>query len=144
MDIRLNLLKKSKKIWSVYFVSLICRPKFLKMNHFFLGIMLIGLISGSNKDVYQTGTASFYANKFEGRKTASGEIFRQDSLTAAHKSLPFGTMLKVTNISNDSVVIVKVNDRIGNSSRVIDLSLKAAQKLNFVNKGLTKVTLEKI
>jgi rare lipoprotein A len=106
--------------------------------------MLIGLISGSNKDVYQTGTASFYANKFEGRKTASGEIFRQDSLTAAHKSLPFGTMLKVTNISNDSVVIVKVNDRIGNSSRVIDLSLKAAQQLNFVNKGLTKVTLEKI
>jgi rare lipoprotein A len=144
MNNRLNLLKKSKKIWSVYFVSLICRPKFLKMNHFFLGIMLIGLISGSNKDVYQTGTASFYANKFEGRKTASGEIFRQDSLTAAHKSLPFGTMLKVTNISNDSVVIVKVNDRIGNSSRVIDLSLKAAQKLNFVNKGLTKVTLEKI
>lgn len=144
MDIRLNLLKKSKKIWSVYFVSLICRPKILKMNHFFIGIMLIGLISGSNKDVYQTGTASFYANKFEGRKTASGEIFRQDSLTAAHKSLPFGTMLKVTNISNDSVVIVKVNDRIGNSSRVIDLSLKAAQQLNFVNKGLTKVTLEKI
>ena len=144
MNIRLNLLKKSKKIWSVYFVSLICRPKFLKMNHFFLGIMLIGLISGSNTEVYQTGTASFYANKFEGRKTASGEIFRQDSLTAAHKSLPFGTMLKVTNISNDSVVIVKVNDRIGNSSRVIDLSLKAAQQLNFVNKGLTKVTLEKI
>ena len=144
MHIRLNLLKKSKKIWSVYFVSLICRPKILKMNHFFIGIMLIGLISGSNKDVYQTGTASFYANKFEGRKTASGEIFRQDSLTAAHKSLPFGTMLKVTNISNDSVVIVKVNDRIGNSSRVIDLSLKAAQQLNFVNKGLTKVTLEKI
>ena len=144
MHIRLNLLKKSKKIWSVYFVSLICRPKILKMNHFFIGIMLIGLIRGSNKDVYQTGTASFYANKFEGRKTASGEIFRQDSLTAAHKSLPFGTMLKVTNISNDSVVIVKVNDRIGNSSRVIDLSLKAAQQLNFVNKGLTKVTLEKI
>ena len=101
-------------------------------------------MSGTNKDVYQTGTASYYANKFEGRKTASGEIFRQDSLTAAHKSLPFGTMLKVTNLSNDSVVIVKVNDRIGTSSRVIDLSLKAAQQLNFVKKGLTKVTLEKI
>jgi rare lipoprotein A len=106
--------------------------------------MLVGLIGGSNKDVYQTGTASYYANKFEGRKTASGEVFRQDSLTAAHKSLPFGTLLKVTNLSNDSVVIVKVNDRIGTSSRVIDLSLKAAQQLNFVQKGLTKVTLEKI
>jgi rare lipoprotein A len=114
------------------------------MNHFFTGIMLIGLLSGSNNAIYQTGTASFYSNKFEGRKTASGEIFRQDSLTAAHKSLPFGTKLKVTNLSNDSVVFVRVNDRIGNSSRVIDLSLKAAQKLNFVNKGLTKVTLEKI
>jgi rare lipoprotein A len=114
------------------------------MNHFLLGLMLVGLMSGTNKDVYQTGTASYYANKFEGRKTASGEIFRQDSLTAAHKSLPFGTMLKVTNLSNDSVVIVKVNDRIGTSSRVIDLSLKAAQQLNFVKKGLTKVTLEKI
>jgi rare lipoprotein A len=114
------------------------------MNHFFIGIMLIGLMGGSNKDIYQTGTASYYANKFEGRKTASGETFRQDSLTAAHKSLPFGTILKVTNLSNDSVVIVKVNDRIGNSSRVIDLSLKAAQQLNFVQKGLTKVTLEKI
>ncbi len=114
------------------------------MNHFLLGLMFVGLMSATNKDVYQTGTASYYANKFEGRKTASGEIFRQDSLTAAHKSLPFGTMLRVTNLSNDSVVVVKVNDRIGNSSRVIDLSLKAAQHLNFVNEGLTKVTLEKI
>jgi rare lipoprotein A len=114
------------------------------MNRFLLGLMLVGLMSATNKDVYQTGTASYYANKFEGRKTASGEIFRQDSLTAAHKTLPFGTMLKVTNLSNDSVVIVKVNDRIGTYSRVIDLSLKAAQQLNFVKKGLTKVSLEKI
>ena len=113
------------------------------MNHFLTSILLVGVMSGST-NVYQTGTASFYANKFEGRKTASGETFRQDSLTAAHKSLPFGTKLKVTNLSNDSVVIVRVNDRLGNSSRVIDLSLKAAQQLNFVQKGLTKVTLEKI
>jgi rare lipoprotein A (peptidoglycan hydrolase) len=92
-----------------------------------------------------SGTASFYANKFNGRKTSSGEIFRQDSLTAAHKNIPFGTYVKVTNLSNDSVVIVKVNDRLPQSSkRSIDLSLAAAKQLNFVQKGLTKVTIEKV
>lgn len=96
-------------------------------------------------DFFQQGNASYYANKFEGRKTSSGEIFRQDSLTAAHKTLPFGTLLKVTNLRNDSTVIVKVNDRLGkSSSHLIDLSLKAAQKLNFVSNGITKVKLEKI
>jgi len=90
-----------------------------------------------------TGVASYYANKFNGRRTSSGEVFRQDSLTAAHKNLPFGTMLKVTNLSNDSVVYVKVNDRLPQSSkRMIDLSLAAAKQLNFVRKGLTQVKIE--
>ena len=90
-----------------------------------------------------TGVASYYANKFDGRRTSSGEVFRQDSLTAAHKNLPFGTMLKVTNLSNDSVVYVKVNDRLPQSSkRMIDLSLTAAKQLNFVRKGLTQVKIE--
>jgi rare lipoprotein A len=114
------------------------------MNHILVGIILLCFVGSSDNVIYQKGTASYYANKFEGRKTASGEIFRQDSLTAAHKTLPFGTMLKVTNLANDSVVIVKVNDRIGTSSRVIDLSLRAAKQLNFVKQGLTKVTLEKL
>ena len=93
----------------------------------------------------QTGTASYYHNKFEGRKTSSGEVFRQDSLTAAHKNLPFGTLILVKNLKNDSMVIVKINDRLSqSSSHIIDLSLKAAQKLNFVRNGITKVTLEKI
>ncbi len=90
-----------------------------------------------------TGTASYYAHKFEGRKTSSGEIFRQDSLTAAHKSLPFGTLVKVTNLSNDSTVVVKINDRLPPSSkRTIDLTYAAARKLNFIKKGLTKVKIE--
>lgn len=93
----------------------------------------------------QTGTASYYHNKFEGRKTSSGEVFRQDSLTAAHKNLPFGTLILVKNVKNDSTVVVKVNDRLSqSSSHIIDLSLKAAQKLNFVRNGITTVTLEKI
>ena len=91
------------------------------------------------------GTASFYANKFNGRKTASGEIFYNDSLTAAHKSLPFGTFVKVTNLKNDSVVIVKVNDRLPkNSKRSIDLAQEAARKLNFIRQGLTPVRIEVI
>lgn len=93
----------------------------------------------------QEGTASYYANKFEGRKTSSGEIFNQKKLTAAHKNLPFGTLLRVTNLSNDSVVIVKVNDRLPQSStRMIDLSYAAAEQLNFIRKGLTKVKLERV
>lgn len=93
----------------------------------------------------EKGKASYYSSKFEGRRTASGEIFRQDSLTVAHKTLPFGTQLKITNISNDSTVIVRVNDRLSKSSaHVIDLSLKAAKQLNFIRQGITTVKLEKI
>lgn len=91
----------------------------------------------------ETGRASFYANRFVGRKTSSGEIFSQDNFTAAHKTMKLGTFVKVTNLENDSVVVVKVNDRLGRSSRhLIDLTKKAAEQLNFVNDGHTKVKLE--
>lgn len=91
----------------------------------------------------EKGIASYYGKSFEGRRTASGEILRNDSLTAAHKTLKFGTLVKVTNLKNDSVVIVKINDRLPKgSSRVIDLTIGAAKKLNFIKAGLTPVTLE--
>ncbi len=107
--------------------------------------LLLSLFSFFGWSQKETGTASFYHNKFEGRKTSSGEVFRQNSYTCAHKTLPFGTMLKVTNLSNDSTVVVKVNDRLPmRSKRVIDLSMVAAKQLNFVSKGLTKVELEKV
>lgn len=93
----------------------------------------------------ETGTASFYHNKFQERKTSSGEIFKQELFTCAHKSMPFGTMLKVTNLSNDSTVVVKVNDRLPKrSKRTIDLTTAAAKQLNFISKGLTKVRVEVI
>lgn len=93
----------------------------------------------------ETGTASFYHDKFVGRKTANGEIFTQDKLTAAHKTLPLGTWVRVTNLSNDSVVVVRVNDRMPKSNgRSIDLTEKAAGQLNFIPKGLTKVRIEVI
>jgi len=92
-----------------------------------------------------SGTASYYAMKFEGRKCSSGEVFRQDSLTAAHKTLPFGTMVRVKNIKNDSVVLVRINDRLPkNSKRIIDLTRRAAKQLNFIQQGITKVEIEVI
>lgn len=91
----------------------------------------------------ETGIASFYAKRFEGRKCSNGSVFRHDSLTAAHKSLPFGTIVKLTNLKNDSIVIVKITDRLPKKSkRTIDLTMRAAKQLNFVRNGLTKVSLE--
>lgn len=93
----------------------------------------------------EIGIASFYAKKFEGRKCANGEIFKHDKLTAAHKTLKLGTYVKVTNLKNDSSVIVKVNDRLPKKSkRSIDLTMRAAKQLNFVQRGLTKVKIEKL
>ena len=96
-------------------------------------------LSIENKTI---GTASFYAKKFNGRKTSSGEKFSSDSLTAAHKKLKFGTYVLVRNLKNDSTVIVKINDRLPQKSkRSIDLTLRAAKQLNFVKSGLTKVEI---
>ncbi len=92
---------------------------------------------------FEICVASYYAEKFEGRKCSNGERFRNDSLTAAHKSLPFGTKLKVTNIKNDSSVVVRINDRLPKKSkRCIDLTQRAAKQLNFMRNGLTKVKFE--
>jgi rare lipoprotein A len=91
----------------------------------------------------QTGKASFYADKFEGQTTASGEKYRHNKLTAAHKTLPFGTKVKVTNVANNQSVEVVINDRGPYvDGRIIDLSKSAAEKLGFLNKGLADVTLE--
>ncbi len=108
----------------------------------FLFFVLCGFVFESQ---LQKGKASYYASRFEGRRTSSGEIFRQDSLTAAHKTLPFGTFVRVRNLKNDSVVVVKINDRLSKKSgHIIDLTLKAARQLNFVHHGIATVTLEKL
>lgn len=88
------------------------------------------------------GMASFYAEKFNGRKTSSGEKFSNDSLTAAHKKFKFGTYVLVRNLKNDSTIIVKINDRLPQSSkRSIDLTTRAAKQLNFIRAGLAKVEI---
>jgi rare lipoprotein A len=86
------------------------------------------------------GQASFYSNKFDGRRTANGETFSQKKFTAACNSLPLGTWIEVTNLRNNKTVIVKTNDRLHpKMKRVVDLSYAAAKKLDFVSSGLTRV-----
>lgn len=97
----------------------------------------------NSKAKIQYGVASFYSNKFNGRKTANGEIFSQQKLTAAHNSLPLGTYVRVTNLRNGRTVIVKINDRLHHrNKRIIDLTRAAANKLSFIKSGLTRVKLE--
>lgn len=113
-------------------------------------LIILGLCFGHNlfcqdsiqKVVKTKGIASFYAKKFNGRKTSSGEKFHNDNLTAAHKTLKLGTYVKVRNLKNDSVVVVKINDRLPKKSkRTIDLTQRAAKQLNFIRAGLTKVEI---
>lgn len=109
----------------------------------FLLLFMATSAYGQNKAQPDTGIASYYADKFHGRRTASGEVFHQDSLTAAHKTLPFGTLVRVTNLRNNQSVVVKVNDRgMKGKNRVIDLSKAAARELNMVGAGLVKVKVE--
>ena len=98
------------------------------------------------EDCYlESGHASFYANKFHGRQTSSGEIFSQNKYTAAHQTLAFGSIVRVQNLENDSIVYVKINDRLPKSSkRLIDLSKKAAKELNFIRKGTAEVLVERV
>ncbi len=91
----------------------------------------------------QTGQASWYGKPFHGRSTASGEVFDMNKLTAAHRLLPFGAIVKVTNIDNGESVMVKVNDRMPKSDkRVINVSRKAAEKLGILKCGTARVILE--
>ena len=92
--------------------------------------------------IYQKGEASWYGPGFNGKKTASGETFNMYKLTAAHKKLPFGTKVKVTNLQNGKSVIVIINDR-GPfvKGRIIDLSKKAAQQIGLIQAGHAPVSI---
>ncbi|MFC2151438.1 septal ring lytic transglycosylase RlpA family protein [Bacteroidota bacterium] len=107
---------------------------------------LIFTISIKAQNSYnKTGIASFYADKFEGRQTANGEIYYHAKRTAAHRTLPFGSVVKVTNLENNKYVVVRINDRgpfVDN--RIIDLSKSVAKELDFIGKGLAKVRVELI
>jgi rare lipoprotein A len=102
---------------------------------------LIGLSSCAHK-ITETGKASYYADKFQGRKTASGEVFRQEKLTAAHRTA-FGTKVKVVNVANGRSVNVTINDRGPFApGRIIDVSKKAARKLGMVDAGVASIEIK--
>jgi rare lipoprotein A len=114
-------------------------------NNFILTLTLSLICLMGYSQSVETGMASFYSDAFEGKQTASGEIYKSSKMTAAHRTLPFGTEVKVTNLSNQRTVKVTVNDRGPFAKgRVIDLSRAAAVKLDFVDQGVTKVQIEPI
>jgi len=91
----------------------------------------------------ETGTASYYADEFDGRKTANGEIYDMNELTAAHPSYPFNTIVRVTNVINEKNVEVRINDRMPQfKNRIIDLSLAAAKKIEMIKAGIQEVKVE--
>jgi len=99
----------------------------------------------TEKSGSKRGVASFYSNSFQGRKTASGEIFSQQKLTCASNVFPLGTWLRITNLRNGKTVIVKVNDRMHpRMKRVVDLSKLAAENIGMVNAGVAQVEVENL
>lgn len=106
---------------------------------------LTAVASNTVNKFSQSGLASWYGSKFHGRKTASGELFDMNAMTAAHRSLKLGSYVKVTNNTNGKSVVVKINDRGPyHGSRVLDLSKAAANKLGIISGGVGNVTIEKV
>lgn len=113
------------------------------MRFIFIFFVLVSLNAFTQTGYVQEGKASFYADRFEGRVTASGERYTHQKATCAHLSLPFGSLVRVTNIANGSSIVVRVNDRgpfVAN--RIIDLSQSAAERLGFIGQGLADVRVE--
>ncbi len=101
--------------------------------------------TGGEYSAREEGVASYYAEEFNGRKTSNGEVFDMNKLTAAHKSLPFNSVVKVTNLDNGLAVIVRINDR-GPfvQGRILDLSLAGAKAIGMIGTGTARVSLEVI
>jgi rare lipoprotein A len=99
--------------------------------------------NSSKKRIIKYGTASFYAKKFNGRRTRNDEIYNPAKYTAACNVLPLGTWIKVTNLHNHKTVTVRINDRMNpRNKRLVDLSRIAANDLRFLGRGLTRVKVE--
>ncbi|MEZ1318968.1 septal ring lytic transglycosylase RlpA family protein [Pseudomonas fluorescens] len=108
--------------------------------------LLAGCASTDTVDPHgydQTGVASYYGARHQGKRTASGERFDKNSLTAAHRQLPFGTRVKVTNLKNNQSCIVRINDRGPHTrGRLIDLSHEAAEQLGMIRSGTARVRVQ--
>ena len=103
-----------------------------------LGCATTGPLAGGRTE--EVGMASYYGREHDGRRTASGEVFDMNGMTAAHRTLPFGTRVRVTNLANGRQVMVRINDRGPfRRGRIVDLSYAAARKLGIVGRGVAKV-----
>ena len=112
---------------------------------FLCGFFAFGAQAQVDSLLVQEGTASFYGKKFHGKRTANGEIFSLDSMTAAHKRLPLGTWVRVINKKNNLSVVVRINDRLPiYSKRQIDISRAAAERIDMVRDGLGSVRIEAV
>ncbi len=134
----------------------VCLMQIFKNNIFvrflFFVVMLLLVCDGvAQKKNYRNvpitdsavGYASFYSDKFIGKKTANGEIFSQDKLTCAHNTYPLGSKVRVTNLKNGKSVVLRVNDRLHHRNpRLVDLSSAGANKLGFKKLGIVKVRVE--
>ncbi|HTB51317.1 MAG TPA: septal ring lytic transglycosylase RlpA family protein [Ferruginibacter sp.] len=119
--------------------------RLLRRQVIFLSIISSVLFCSCSKYITETGKASYYGKNdgYNGRKTADGEVFNSKDFTAAHKTLPFNSIVYVKNLSNGKTVQVRINDRGPYAKgRVIDLSFAAAQKIGLVNEGVTEVELK--
>jgi len=106
--------------------------------------MIMGVF-GLGLALAEEGMAVHYSDKFQGKPTANKETFDQEGMTAAHKTLPYGTKVKVTNLENNQSVVVTINDRMATRNRnVIDVTRKAARELGFEKKGRARVSIEPV
>jgi rare lipoprotein A len=106
-------------------------------------LVACGGADAQNVGSVSRGKAAWYGGKFQGRKTASGEKFDKRKLTAAHRKLPFGSKVRVTNLGNGKTVVVRINDRGPyGRGRIIDVSEAAAKKLGMLRAGIAKVKVE--
>jgi rare lipoprotein A len=117
------------KEWTLYLISVVA----------LLGLILLYQVAGP---YYEVGIASWYGPGFDGNLTSNGEVYDMNGISAAHKTLPFGTIVRVVEFSTGKSIVVRINDR-GPfiEGRIIDLSKGAARKLGIIDKGITKVGL---
>jgi rare lipoprotein A len=136
-------MNKLRYVISVFFVTIFFVSGLTAQDHEDSSIIKTKAPSSPKDIIIKYGIASFYAHKFNGRKTANGNIYNSLKYTAACNVLPLGIWVKVTNLKNDRSIIVYVNDRLHpKNKRLIDLSKAAAEKLGYVSSGLTKVKVE--
>jgi rare lipoprotein A len=119
----------SMKEWTLYLLSVVV----------LVGLVVLYQAAGP---YYEVGIASWYGPGFDGNRTANGEVYDMDGISAAHKTLPFGTVVRVVEFSTGKSIVVRINDR-GPfiEGRIIDLSKGAAKELGIIDKGITKVGL---